>query len=79
MFAVHQLLVTPLVKVTVTSLLNCHVQCLAVDKCAYITFSQSTNTCTLYSTATTSVNVTGLQVYAYDSRSIAVGNKNDLY
>jgi hypothetical protein len=74
--AVSQLLATPLFNVTVTSLLNCRMLCLAADKCAYITFSQSINTCTLYSKTTacnpTSVNVAGLQVYAFNSKNIAV-------
>jgi hypothetical protein len=71
--AVNQLLATPLNNVTVTSALHCQSQCLAVNKCAYITFSQSTNTCTLYSTATTSVSVAAaLQVYAYSTKNIAV-------
>jgi hypothetical protein len=71
--AVNQLLATPLNNVTVTSALYCAGECLAVDTCAYITFSQSTNTCTLYSTATTSVSVAAsLQVYAYNTKNIAV-------
>ena len=75
--AVNQLQATPLNSVTVTSALHCQLQCLAVDKCAYITFSQSTNTCTLYSTATTSVSVAAaLQVYAYNTKNIAVSHIN---
>jgi hypothetical protein len=73
--AVNQLQATPINNVTVTSELHCQLQCLAVDTCAYITFSQSTNTCTLYSTATTSVSVAaGLQVYAYNTKNIVVCN-----
>lgn len=79
--SVSQLLVTPIVNITVTSLLNCHVQCLAIDTCAYVTFTQSTSMCTLYSTAdmfgTTSVNVTRLQVYMLHSKTITVSCTNE--
>lgn len=64
--AVNQLSATPINTVTVMTSSECQLQCLAVDMCAYITFSQSTNTCTLYSsTATSSISVAaGLQIYA---------------
>lgn len=73
---VNQLQATTFVNVTVSSLLNCQMLCLAVDTCAFVTFSQLTNMCRLYSTANTcnptTVNVAGLQVYASDSKHIAV-------
>jgi hypothetical protein len=74
--AANQLSATPINTVTVMTLSVCQSQCLAVDQCAYITYSQSNNTCTLYSTATTSVSVTaGLHVYFYHSKNIVVSHQ----
>ncbi len=71
--AVNQLQATPLnTGVMLKTAMMCQSQCLAMDMCAYITFGQSTHTCTLYAIGTTTINVAGLFVYELAAKNIEV-------
>ncbi len=71
--AVNQLQTTPLnVTVTLRTTMMCQSLCLGTDKYAYMTFSQSSCTCTLYTTGTITINVAGQLVYELEAKKIEV-------
>ena len=49
--------------IDLTNKLPCHIQCISIPQCYYLTIDTSTNTCTVYNQGSTIYNTTNLLTY----------------